>query len=549
MLKAIPLGGLGEIGLNMMAFEYNDRILVVDAGLMFPDNYLPGVDIVIPDFNYLRENKEKVGWLILTHGHEDHIGAVPFLLKEFNIPVYATRFTIALLKEKLKEHNIPLGVEFREIAAGDISNLGPFQLEYISVNHSIVDGLALLLKTDEGVIVHTGDFRVDLTPVDHQYTDLAKFAEIGRKGVLALFSDSTNAERDGFTMSENEVKKKLEGIFASARGRIIVALFASHIPRIQQVVDLASQFGRSVFFNGKSVVTNAGIAKELGFLKIREGIQIFERDLESIHDRELVVITTGSQGEPMSALARMAQGQHKAIKIRKGDTIILSSRFIPGNEKAITMVINSLYRLGAEVIYEKVSEIHTSGHARQEELKLMLSLVRPKYFTPIHGEYRHLVKHARIAEEMGLAPERILLIEDGTVLCFHEGSAEICGRVNTGRSLVDGKGVGDVGEMVLRDRRRLSANGVVIVLLVLDERTGESIYGPDIISRGFVYEALSGHLLEDAKCLVLEALDDFERPPRVGWNDLEAVIQKRLKRFFFDVMEKSPIIMPMIIPV
>jgi ribonuclease J len=532
-----------------MAFEFKDHILVIDAGLMFPDNYLPGVDIVIPEFQFLRENRHKLVSIILTHGHEDHIGAMPFFLKEFSIPVYGTRFTLALLKEKLKEHNMPYGVELKAVSAGEVSQIGPFQVEYIGVNHSIVDGVGLAVTTEEGIIIHSGDFRIDLTPVDGQYTDLARFAQLGRDGVLALFSDSTNAEKDGFTLSETEVRKTLEGIFTSAKGRIIIAVFASNITRIQQVVELAAIFERKVFFSGKSMITNVAIAREQGFLNIPEGLEITEKKLSTLQDRQIAVVTTGSQGEPMSALARMAQGQHKAIKIRTGDTIILSSRFIPGNEKAITTVINSLYRMGADVVYEKVSDIHTSGHARKEELKLMLNMVRPRYFIPIHGEYRHLVKHANLAFDMGIEAERVFLLENGSVLGFKEGSAQVCDHVQTGRVMVDGKGVGDVGEMVLRDRRRLSGHGVVIVLLALDERTGETVYGPDIISRGFVYNGSGNYLLEDAKCLVLEVLDDMERPPRDGWMEIESDIQKRLKRFFFDVTEKSPIILPVIIPV
>lgn len=547
MIKVVPLGGLGEIGLNMMALEHREAVLVIDSGLMFPDSYLPGVDFVIPDFQYLRGQRDKLGWVILTHGHEDHIGAMPFFLKEFSIPVYGTKFTLALLKEKLKEHRLINRVEMREISAGEKSLLGPFEIEFIRVNHSIVDGVGLAIKTCEGTIVHSGDFRIDLTPVDGCRTDLARFAQLGEEGVLALLSDSTNAEKEGFTISESEVKRTLEGVFEGAAGRVIVAVFASNITRIQQVVDIASRLGRKVFFNGKSMITNVAIARQHGFLSVPEGIDVPERQIGAIPDRQLAVVTTGSQGEPMSALARMAQGQHKSVRIKKGDTIILSSRFIPGNEKAITTVINSLYRMGAEVIYEKVSDIHTSGHARKEELKLLASLVRPRYFMPIHGEYRHLVKHSQIAVETGIEHSRVLLVEDGQAIAFKDGEAVECPRVHTGRVLVDGKGIGDVGEMVLRDRRRLSGHGIVVVILALDEKTGETVYGPDIISRGFVYEGAGGQLLEDAKCVVLEVLDELERPFAEGWTQLEADIQRRLKRFFFDITEKSPVIMPMVI--
>ncbi|MBW1869708.1 MAG: ribonuclease J, partial [Deltaproteobacteria bacterium] len=488
MLKIIPIGGLGEIGLNMMAIEYGPDLLIVDAGLMFPNDYMPGIDLVIPDFTYIRENKEKLKALILTHGHEDHIGAIPFFLKEFPLPVFGTSFTLGLLRAKLKEHHLPEKAELREIKAGDITHLGPFNVEYISVNHSIVDGVGLAIDTPEGILLHSGDFRIDPTPVDSQFTDLIRFAHFGEKGVLAFFSDSTNAEKEGYTLSEKDVRKTLDDLFQTCRGRLVVASFASNITRIQQVISLAVKFGRKVVFNGKSMITNVGIAKEQGFIHIPEDSEISERQIKQFPDHEILIITTGSQGEPMSALTRMARGKHKGIEIKSGDTIILSSRFIPGNEKAITSVINSLYRLGADVVYEKVSDIHTSGHARREELKLMLSLVKPRYFVPIHGEYRHLVKHAQIASEMGMPDDRILIAEDGNVICFENLQMQLGEPVVTGRILVDGKGVGDIGEKVLQDRRKLGGHGMVLVLLIVDEKTGETIYGPEIISRGFVFE-------------------------------------------------------------
>jgi len=549
MLKIIPIGGLGEIGLNMMAIEYGPDLLIVDAGLMFPNDYMPGIDLVIPDFTYIRENKEKLKALILTHGHEDHIGAIPFFLKEFPLPVFGTSFTLGLLRAKLKEHHLPEKAELREIKAGDTTRLGPFNVEYISVNHSIVDGVGLAIDTPEGILLHSGDFRIDPTPVDSQFTDLIRFAHFGEKGVLAFFSDSTNAEKEGYTLSEKDVRKTLDDLFQTCRGRLVVASFASNITRIQQVISLAVKFGRKVVFNGKSMITNVGIAKEQGFIHIPEDSEISERQIKQFPDQKILIITTGSQGEPMSALTRMARGKHKGIEIKSGDTIILSSRFIPGNEKAITSVINSLYRLGADVVYEKVSDIHTSGHARREELKLMLSLVKPRYFVPIHGEYRHLVKHAQIASEMGMPDDRILIAEDGNVICFENHQMHMGESVATGRILVDGKGVGDIGETVLRDRRKLGGHGMVLILLIVDEKTGETIYGPEIISRGFVFEDQGQFILEDAECIVLEVLDELERPSPLDCIKVESEIRRMLKRFFYNVIERSPLIIPVIIAV
>ncbi len=549
MLKIIPLGGLGEIGLNMMVIEYDHYILVVDSGLMFPEAYMPGVDVVIPDIQYLRDNEAKAKAIILTHGHEDHIGAMPFLLREFNIPVFGTSFTIELLKEKLKEHNLLQNAILEKIQPGDVTQFGPLKVEYIRVNHSIVDGVGLAIDTPEGMIIHSGDFKVDQTPVDEQFTDLVRFAHYGERDVLALFSDSTNAEKEGFTLSESDVKKTLRDLFQGCNGRLIIAAFASNITRIQQIINLAVEFDRKILFSGKSMVTNVQIAKDEGFIRIPEDREIKEHALGPLPDNKIVMITTGSQGEPMSSLTRMAQNRHKNIKIKKSDTVILSSRFIPGNEKAITTIINNLYRMGAEVVYEKVSDIHTSGHAHKEELKLMLNLVRPKYFIPIHGEYRHLVKHTQLAMEMGMPSERLLLVEDGTSICFENRHAEIGDRVQTGRILVDGKGVGDVGELVLRDRRRLSGDGMVIALLAVDERTGEIIYGPDIISRGFVFEDQGGFILEEAKCIVLEILDEIKSAPHIDWAEVGPDIKKRLKRFFYKIIERRPLILPIIIPV
>ncbi|NTV33679.1 MAG: ribonuclease J [Deltaproteobacteria bacterium] len=549
MLKLIPLGGLGEIGLNMTALEYGDDILVVDSGLMFPEEYMPGVDVVIPDIQYLRDNRERVKWIVLTHGHEDHIGAMPFLLREFDLPVFGTSFTIELLKEKLREHNLPQEARLQKVKPGEISEFGPFKIEYIRVNHSIPDGVGLAIDTPEGILVHSGDFRMDQTPVDGQATDLLRFAHYGERGVLALLSDSTNVEKEGFTLSEREVSRTLEGLMESSGGRVIVAVFASNITRIQQVVHLASRFHRKIHFSGKSMRTNVRIAKEEGLLHVPPDLEIEEHEIDRMADDRVVMITTGSQGEPMSSLTRMAENRHKGVKIRKGDMVILSSRFIPGNERAITAIINNLYRMGAEVVYERVSDIHSSGHAYQEELKLMLHLVKPKYFIPVHGEYRHLVKHAQLAGQTGIPSDRLILVEDGMPVCFDRGEATVAERVQTGRVLVDGKGVGDIGDVVLRDRRRLSGDGVVVVLLGVDEQTGDIIYGPEIVSRGFVFEDHSGFMLEEAKSLVLQVVNEIENRSHIDWAEVAPDIKKSLKRYFFNTIERRPLILPIIMPV
>lgn len=549
MLKVIPLGGLGEIGLNMMVLEHDRDILVVDAGLMFPEEYMPGVDVVIPDVQYLKENRDKVKAIVITHGHEDHIGAMPFLLRDFNIPVYGTSFTIELIKEKLREHNLLDSAVLYKVKPGEKTNFGPFDVEYIRVNHSILDGVGLAIRTPEGLLVHSGDFKVDQTPVDGQTTDLLRFAHYGEQGVLALFSDSTNVEREGFTLSEKEVTKTLESLFESCTGRLIVAVFASNISRIQQIVRLAAKFGRNVHFSGKSMRTNVRIAREEGLLDVPADMEVSESEIESLPDDRLAMITTGSQGEPLSSLTRIAQNRHKSIKVKKGDMIILSSRFIPGNERAITAIINSLYRMGAEVVYERVSQIHSSGHAYQEELKLMLNLVRPRYFIPVHGEYRHLVKHGQLAVETGLSEKHVLLVENGIPVFFEKGEASIGARVHSGRVLVDGKGVGDVDEVVLRDRRRISADGVVIVLLAVDEQSGEVTYGPEMVSKGFVFEGQGQVILDEAKDSVLQVVLSIENRNHMEWTQVATEIKRNLKRLFQNRMDRRPLILPIILPV
>ena len=547
MLKVTPLGGLGEIGLNMLAVEYEGHILVIDAGLMFPEDYMPGVDMVIPDTQYLKERKESVRGIVLTHGHEDHIGAMPFFLKDFNIPVFGTSFTLELLKEKLKEHALADKVILNKIRHGDSTHFGPFQVEYIRVNHSIVDGVGLAITTPEGVLIHSGDFKIDRNPVKGRDTDLARFAAYGKKGVLALFSDSTNIEKEGFSLSEREVLKTLDRIFKNSRGRLILAAFASNIARIQEVINLAVKYDRRVTFSGKSMKANVRIAREQGFLRYPPKVEISEEAVSRLPDEQVVIITTGSQGEPMSSLARIAQDKHKDVKVKQGDTIILSSRFIPGNEKAITAIINSLYRMGAEVIYEKVSAIHSSGHAYAKELKQMIRLVKPKYFVPIHGEYRHLVKHAQLARKTGLSAEHTFVLENGKGLWFEKGAAFPAEPVATGRVLVDGKGIGDVGELVLRDRRHLAGDGLVIAILVVDEQTNEMLYGPDLISRGFVFEDQGGYILDEAKQIILSMIKEMGQMPPVDWNAAGVEMKKRLKKFFDKIIERRPLILPVII--
>ena len=549
----IPIGGLGEIGLNMMLLECGDDTVVIDAGLMFPEEHMYGVDVVIPDFSYLLTQPDRIRGVILTHGHEDHIGALPFLLKQLDAPVYGTRFTLALVKEKLKEHRMLPDVRLNVIMPRQRLELGPFTFEFIRVSHSIVDGVALGIETPAGLFVHTGDFKMEQSPAEGESLDLGKFAEFGERGVLALLSDSTNVERAGFTMSEQKIGGTFRDIFRTCPGRIIVAVFASSIARIQQVVNVTAEFSRRVAFDGRSMITNVRLARELGFLKLPEGMEATVGEIKNVPDDKAVLITTGSQGEPMSALARMANNDHKKIKIKPGDTVILSSRFIPGNERAITKIINNLYRLGAEVIYETVSEIHVSGHAYREELKLMINLTRPKYFIPIHGEYRHLKKHIELAHQVRVPEENLILAENGDRVRFDRQGARKIGRVETGRILVDGKGVGDIGQVVLRDRRHLAEDGMVIPLLTIDDQTGEILSGPDIISKGFIFEEDQPALLEDAKCLILEIFDRLseEREPDRGLpldvNELQAEIQRELKRFFYRVLERRPLIIPQVI--
>jgi len=546
-LRVIPLGGLGEIGLNMMVLEYGDDIIVIDAGLMFPEDYMLGIDMVIPDITYLRQNLDKVRAIILTHGHEDHIGALPFVLKELKVPVYGTPFTLALVAEKLQEHEGVGKVNFKRVRPRDQVEIGPFQVEFIRTCHSIVDGTGLAITTPVGILVHTGDFKIDQAPAGGELTDLRKFAEYGERGVLALLSDSTNAEREGHTLSEREIGQRLEEIIRLSPGRVIVALFASNIQRIQQVMDTAVKYGRKVALIGRNIVNNTRIARELGYMHVPPGGVIDVKKMDQYPPEQLLLFTTGSQGEPLSALSLIATDNHRDVQIHKGDTVILSSRFIPGNEKAITHMINHLCRRGASVIYEKISAIHVSGHGYREELRMMLNLIRPEYFIPIHGEYRHLVQHVQLAKEVGIAEDNILLAEDGDVISLRNGTGKIINRVEVGKVFVDGKGVGDVEDVVLRDRRQLSEDGMVIPVMVINERTGEVVSEPDIISRGVLFEEKMGEVLEQAKVVIKEALEGVPLESKTDDLAVENEVRRALKRFFRKEMDRRPVIIPVII--
>ena len=547
-LEIIPLGGLGEIGLNMLLLQYQDHILVIDAGLMFPEDYMLGVDIVIPDFSYLLKNREHIRAIILTHGHEDHIGALPFLLKELAVPVYGSRFTLELVKEKLKEHRLLSSTDLRQVSHQEILDLGPFKIEFIRVTHSIPDGFGLAVQTPVGTFVHSGDFKIDQTPLDGVVTDINTFAAYGAEGVLALLSDSTNVEREGYTLSEKRIGETLDQIMRECQGRVIVAVFASNIHRIQQIVDSALRNQRKIVFNGKSMVTNCRIARELGYLNLPPRMELSLGEMSQVPESQVAIITTGSQAEPMSSLTRIAMDDHKQIKIKKGDTVILSSRFIPGNEKAINGLINNLYRFGAEVIYEKVSEIHVSGHANQEELKLMLHLTKPQHFIPIHGEYRHLVKHAQLAQKIGLAPEKIILAENGQIIRFNASEGWLADQVEVGRVFVDGRGVGDVDHLILRDRRHLSNEGLIVVFMVLNNQTGDLLSGPEIISRGFLLEEDYPELIQEAKNRVQEILVLRQTENKKNWPEIQEEIRKTLQRFFVKALERRPVVLPIIIP-
>jgi ribonuclease J len=553
-LSIIPLGGVGEIGLNMTVIEYGENIIVIDAGLMFPDAEMLGVDIVIPDFSYLLENRNKVRAVVLTHAHEDHIGALPFLLRELKVPLYGTKLTLGFVKEKLREHGLDTETELIVVKPRDVVEIGCFQVEFIRVTHSIVDGCGLGITTPVGRVVHTGDFKIDPTPVDGEVMDLRSFAEYGDKGTLVLLSDSTNAGQGGYTFSEKEVRRGLEDIFHRAGGRIVVATFASNIHRVQQIIDVAVMHNRKVILNGKSMIANARIALDLGYLSMPPDTWLKIDALKTLPDEQVVMITTGSQGEPMSALSRMAANEHKYFQIKKGDTIVLSSKMIPGNERGITRIINHLFKHGAEVFYEKVSEIHVSGHASKEELKLMLSLIKPKYFIPVHGEYRHLVYHSQLARKVNIPEENIFITEDGEVIEFTEDTARRAGHVNVGRIYIDGRTSGSTADsgvdtVVLRDRMKLAHDGVVIVILGIETATGNVVSGPDIVSRGFVFEDASRELLAEVRNVVLDTVAIMVPEAKGDWALVSARVRSSLKKFINKRMERRPMILPIIMEI
>lgn len=551
-LRIIPLGGCGEIGLNCTVIEMGSDMIMIDSGLMFPEDTMPGIDLVIPDISYVKKNASRLKGLILTHGHEDHIGALPYILPQLgdDFPIYGGQMALELIKAKLNEFNIDVKDRMKLIKPGRVVKIGGFEIEFIRVSHSIVDGVGLAIKTPVGVVVHTGDFKLDQTPVDGEFMDLASFARWGSHGVLLLMSDSTNIENEGYTLSEKEVGRAFEEIMRKAKGRVFIASFASNILRIRQAMEVAQSLGRKVIVDGRSMTNNVQIARDLGYLPVRDDLLVDLKALKSLKPEEVCMITTGSQGEPMSALTRMAMDDHKKVKIVPGDTVILSSKFIPGNEKAIANVINHLYRRGADVFYEKVSEIHVSGHASVEELKLMINLVNPKYFMPIHGEYRHLVKHAQLAVDTRVEPDNAIIVEDGDVLEFDNDSAPcISEHVECGRVFIDGTGVGDVGDVVLRDRKRLANDGILVTIIVIDSKTGETVYGPDIFSRGFVFEDESQSLLKEAKEVAEKTLAELTPEVRSDIMEVKEEIRRALRRFCNKKLKRRPVVVPLIIEI
>ena len=543
-LRIIPLGGLEQIGMNITAFEYEDSIVVVDCGIAFPDDDMLGIDLVIPDITYLRDNIDKVKGFVITHGHEDHIGALPYVLKEVNVPVYATKLTVGLIENKLKEHNLLRTTKRKTIKHGQSINLGRFRIEFIKTNHSIQDASALAIYSPAGTIIHTGDFKVDYTPVFGDAIDLQRFAEIGKKGVLALMCDSTNAERKGFTMSERTVGKTFDNIFSDhTNSRLIIATFASNVDRVQQIINSAYKFGRKVVVEGRSMENVITTAAELGYLNIPDKTLIDIDQMKNYPDEQMVLVTTGSQGESMAALSRMAANIHKKVSIKPGDTIVFSSNPIPGNEKAVSKVINELSAKGADVIFQ---DVHVSGHACQEEIKLIYSLVKPKYAIPVHGEYRHLKAQSKLALELGIPKENIFILRSGEVLELNQEGAQQNGKVQTGAIMVDGLGVGDVGNIVLRDRQHLSEDGIIIVVLTLERRGNQLLSGPDIVSRGFVYVRESEDLMGEARVVVEDALDECLSHKVSDWGKIKNVIKDSLGGFVWKRTQRRPMILPII---
>lgn len=547
-LRLIPLGGMGEIGKNLFVIEYGKDILVVDAGLMFPDEDMPGVDLVLPDYTYLKDKTDRIVGIVITHGHEDHTGALPYMLREIKVPVFATRLTLGLIKGKLEEFDLT-DIKLNEVDPNQELELGPFKIQFMRVNHSIPDGVGLAIHTPLGIIVHSGDFKFDPTPVDGRATDFSKFAALGEQNVLLLMSDSTNAEVAGHTLPEKTVGETLTKIFNEAKGRIIVASFASHIHRIQQIVDVSKIAGRKIAISGRNMKTNIKIASDLGYLKISEEMMIDLNDVSRLSPDKIVVLCTGSQGEPLSALVRMASHEHKQVQILPGDTVIISATPIPGNEVFVSRTINQLFRCGAEVFYEEISGVHVSGHASQEELKLMLSMVKPRFFVPIHGEFRHLKHHADIAMETGISPENIFLLDNGDVLEISDSTACVAKKVQAGVIYVDGLGVGDIGDVILRDRQQLAQDGILIVVLTISKHSKKLINEPDLISRGFVYFKHAKQLIEEGKELVIKQVERSAKEDYFDCPSVKSEVRDTLSRFFYQKTRRRPMILPIILEV
>ena len=546
-LKIIPLGGVGEIGKNMTVIEYGSDIIIVDCGMSFPDEEMPGIDVVIPDMSYIEKNAANVRGILITHGHEDHIGAVPYALQKLNVPVYATKLTIALIEQKLTEIKVD-HADLNCVSPGDTIRLGCFSVEFIKTSHSIAGACALAINTPIGTLIHTGDFKVDYTPIDGEPIDIARLAYYGSRGGLALMSDSTNVENEGHTPSERGIGKTFEHCFDKAKGRVIVATFASNIYRIQQIADVAISFGRVVCFQGRSMVKIAEIAKELGYLQLPDESVVEVGQLKKYRDDQICVITTGSQGEPMSGLFRMANSSHK-VNVGKGDMVIISASSIPGNEKSVGRVINQLYQHGAKVIYERMADVHVSGHACKEELKLMLTLTKPKFFIPVHGEARHLYQHKELAEELGIPEENIFVTEIGDVVELTRNKGRIAGSVTAGSVMVDGSGVGDIGNVVLRDRKLLSEDGIFTVVITLNKQTGALLAQPEILSRGFVYEKNSEELLKETRELVKAKAAQFEKNHRSSWSSIKNDIRNSIKNYLYERTKRRPMVMPIIIEI
>ena len=549
-LKIIPLGGLHEIGKNITVFEYENEIIVVDCGLSFPEDDMLGIDLVIPDITYLEKNVDKIKGLVITHGHEDHIGSIPYLLKKINVPIYATKLTVGLIKNKLEEHKLLRTTELHEVTQGETVKLGKnFKVEFIRSSHSIPDSVMLGITTPAGTILHTGDFKVDFTPIDGKIMDFGRIAELGEQGILALMSDSTNSERKGFTMSESSVGEVFDKLFLHCTKRIVVATFASNVHRVQQIVNAAIKYNRKIAVCGRSMINMITTARDLGYIECPENLFIDIDMIKNYTDEQLVIITTGSQGEPMSALTRMAAGDHRKVKITPNDLVIISATPIPGNEKFVSKVIDDLMQIGAEVVYSALEDVHVSGHACQEEQKLIIALAKPKYFIPVHGEYRQLIAHSETAQSMGIDKDNIIMLQNGRVLEINEDSAEFTGTVQSGRVLVDGLGVGDVGNIVLRDRQHLSQDGLIIIVLTMDGSTGDVIAGPDVISRGFVYVRESENLMDDVKAVVRHEVKKCEEKEIRDWSTIKTTVRENLRDYIFAKTKRNPMIIPIIMEV